>query len=87
MIRGTVNDWATRAAEYLVDTPQRRDATRAQRVSRIAAVIATFAEPHLKQLHSMRKTHTSRCPAAKDEDDTCKCGARAWNARIDKSLE
>lgn len=78
---GTIQDWATRAAQYISQ----------QKVARNAAVIATFAEPWMKLLRESKHSHVVGCPKYDyddifDKDDTCTCGADAWNARVDEAL-
>lgn len=81
---GNIVDWATKAAEHI--NPK-------DSVSRIAAVIATHAEPLMKLLREARRSHDVRCLACGDEDEApeaagvCTCGADTWNQKIDAALQ
>lgn len=89
----SANDWAAKAARHIIEElPPHRG--RQPREERIAAIIATFAEPLLKLLQEARREHDATyldegndhepCPKHYDEDAiTCTCGANEWNARID----
>lgn len=86
--RGIVVDWATKAAQYLVASEQMPILT-----GRVAAVIATFAQPLVDTLRAARIGHRfandgSGCLKAEvgGEDEECNCGADEHNARIDKAL-
>jgi len=72
---GTIHDWAARAAERIADD---REAS----VSRIAAIIETYAQPWLKLLRESRRGHEFQC----EGDDNCDCEAKEWNEKVDKAL-
>ena len=62
----SIHDWASKAAQKIVDDlPPRRGEQ--PRVERIAAIIATFAEPLLKLLAESRRAHHH------EEDDSWYC--------------
>lgn len=75
--RGTIVDWATKAAQYIRSTKDD--------VGRTAAVITTFAEPLLKALDASRRQHSDTCEAFYDLK--CGCGADEHNKRIDDALQ
>jgi hypothetical protein len=90
MGRGYIEDWATKAARRIKDEP------RGASEDRIAAIIATFAEPLMKLLHESRREHIlcedgvcykATVPEDEMEEAECTCGADAWNAKVDKALD
>jgi hypothetical protein len=97
----SINDWAAKAAERIDD--EYPHARRKQRPSteRIAAIIATFAEPLMAMLREAKREHSrgylseesDHPPCKKSHEDyaekfdgPCTCGADAWNAKIDTVL-
>ena len=87
---GNIQDWASKAAEYL--SGDKRAST-----EHVAAVIATFAEPLVKALEASRREHNKfSCVKLSDascnaldipyDDCKCTCGADAHNAMIDEAL-
>lgn len=94
----SIDDWAAKAADRIDD--EYPHARREQRpsVERIAAIVATFAEPILMLLAESRRSHHRGyndescdyppCPASDEDvnDEKCTCGADAWNARIETAL-
>jgi hypothetical protein len=88
----SINDWAAKAAERIDDEYGGRGTSRT--VERIAAIIATYAEPLMKLLQEARREHFQSCEALLNYDDDgdkvfdneCTCGADAWNERVDKAL-
>lgn len=89
----SVNDWAAKCAEFILDEISENVQWRNRRLvtpsqERIAAIIATFAEPMLKLLYESRRHHQPPCHRVFDDDmtDVCTCGATEWNAKIDEAL-
>lgn len=90
----SIHDWATNCAARIKAEP------RSASVDRIAAIIATFAEPLMKALREAKIEHHHSddsfycCPKCDhfqngeplDDDSPCDCGAEAHNARIDAAL-
>ena len=96
----STEDWAAKAARRI---KQGIDAQVANHTylqeERIAAVIATFAEPLVKLLRESRREHSRTyldemndyppCPLSDVDaigDEKCTCGADAFNAKIDAVL-
>lgn len=92
----TINDWATKAAEYWFSTSP-SSINREARISRLAAIIDHFSKPITDLLRESRRPHESQCPAFEwadpeesdlmhGNDEPCRCGAEEWNARVDAAL-
>lgn len=79
----SVNDWAAKAAKYLHE--DLTDRHNPPTIERVAAIIATFAEPLMTLLREARREHTRDCATERREWE-CTCGADAWNARVDAAL-
>jgi hypothetical protein len=81
----SVNDWATKAAQHIHDElPRIRNRPR---VDRIAAIIATYAEPLIVLLTESKREHEEMCANQRIVfTGICHCGADAWNARVDAVL-
>lgn len=97
----SVNDWAAKAAKRIVNEygiNKTHSLTREYHEDRIAAIIATFAEPLMKAVRDSKWQHSKGYneesadypPCKKSyedgEDEICSCGADEHNARIDKVL-
>lgn len=99
----SVNDWAAKAAQHIVDEVSEDVQWRNRRLvtpseERIAAIIATFAEPLMTMLRECKREHSRGyndescdyppCPKS-DElnwNEPCTCQADTWNTRIDAVL-
>jgi hypothetical protein len=86
----SIHDWASRAAakildEYSENIPGIGDRYRATSEARVAAIIATFAEPWLKLLREPRP-HATWCATDRREWE-CDCGADDWNMRVDEAMK
>ena len=92
----TIQDWTIRAAVAIARTPPDQ-----YRTERIAATIATFAEPMVKLLRESIKPHHHCddswycCPRCQHSDhgksyigpsDLCDCGADEWNKKVEAVL-
>ena len=104
----SVNDWAAKAARRILDDlpplrPRGSTTTKSERYpteERIAAIIATFAEPLTQLLQKAKREHRVEedpmddCPMRMTEElnerlhrkHECDCGADAWNKKIDDVL-
>lgn len=71
---GIVNDWATKAAQKIVEN-------RRASVARIAAIISYYAQPLVEQVNKNRKEHASWCEWV--DGESCICSAGEWNKQID----
>jgi hypothetical protein len=90
-----LHDWASKAAQHIYDElPRIRNRPR---VERIAAIIATYAEPLVVLLLESKREHGydedgdpcdwwNYIVNEGEEHKACTCGAAAWNARIDAAL-
>ena len=83
----SIHDWAAKCAEYINSLSPR------PKTERIAAIIATFAEPLVALLREARRSdHEAGCMAGWAQvgviyDDTrCSCSVGVWNAKIDAAL-
>ena len=74
---GHVQDWASKVAEYLSGNEQTN-------TERVAAVIATFAEPLLNAVRASRRDHSFEC--ARFHPTQCICGANEHNTMLDEAL-
>jgi hypothetical protein len=92
---GNIRDWASAAAEYIDGEYSAGLSARYQpRISRIASIIATFAEPLVALLRESKHegSHAPSCPSSRmilgDDpgDYECTCDARDWNTRVDRAL-
>lgn len=94
MGKGYIEDWATKAARRIVGEYDGRRLPHNSE-ERVAAIIATFAEPIIKLLGEAQEGRHydgvgeipgPECPKLEHEDAECTCGADEWNARVDKAL-
>ncbi len=92
----SINDWAMKAANKIVSELWGKKRAEV-RPERIAAIIATYAEPLMTLLRETKREHGYLCikctmtlahggmpvPKEKVDEGTCTCGADEWNARVD----
>ncbi len=100
----SINDWAAKAARRVIEEVEENVQWRNRMLvkptdERIAAIIATFAEPLVQLLkecgcgtHSRGYNEESAdyppCPKSYEdgENDKCNCGADDFNAKVDAIL-
>lgn len=107
----SIDDWAAKVAQRIAEepdyhkhgqSPQQGVTRSAQWESRIAAIIATSAEPLIQIVRDAKREHTFAIDASKAPGrdmivagcakkffphEPCTCGADAWNARVDAVLD
>jgi hypothetical protein len=68
----SINDWAAKAAQRIADESH-PSIVGSMSLERIAAIIATFAEPLVALLRESRREHRRHCD--KEASSPCDCGS------------
>jgi len=97
----SINDWAAKAARRILEEKFILAQSKEGKEARVAAIIATFAEPLMALVRESRREHGYLCvkckmtlayggmpvPKEKIEEGTCTCGADEWNAKVEAALD